>query len=461
MTTKKDDDPERKDDRIHHLPFLMLITNNAGPALSGSKQDRAPKKRELNRLLKQFRKCMNGIATEATTVGDVDELRSRFQKFAECVEMPPQSRDMAVNYFDAIEEVCSDNVSFPTEHRNSYNDDDDDDDDAEHDDDETGDNADIDQSDAPSEPCVEWRYSRSPLFSKQLLYLLWGGCESEIHLGWLRENHPKVAGRFVQRQHTAPEENGKVDTMIGPLTSSCDCSTCHRPRRLECAFEPVEFALASEFAESFVTTEFVKRTVCHRTVRDLLLNSAIRGARFLEQREVQERTSTDPWGNPLWGVDPNDTRGDYFGDYFVFLGTTWLQNTQKNTAIVNCPNCKCLSAFVCPECKCVLPSCRECEFGGGLKQTVLADDSDTPMSYDLSTWNGDDVMNSFDGLLVTGAVIEALLNAGHTCFSFVAVRCELGGLSEELLRRVDERSRNLFRSAGGVIQNSVASNHFG
>jgi hypothetical protein len=76
---------------------------------------------------------MDGITAETVTVGAVYELRARFQKFADCVEMPWESRESAFDYLDVLEEACNNIVSLPTELRDSSNDEDDDDDDDEED----------------------------------------------------------------------------------------------------------------------------------------------------------------------------------------------------------------------------------------------------------------------------------------------------------------------------------------
>ena len=174
--------------------------------------------------------------------------------------------------------------------------------------------------------------------------------------------------------------------------------------------------------------------VCHESVVETILQARYTGFQFLQQRSVLERKSQTRF------LVEDNLVGEHFGKYFVLAGQSWMPRF-KREAMQPCSGCGNGDSFTCPSCFGFFRTCNKCGFTPNWSQVREENEPFTNYTLDLSGWNGDDVANTVHGPVVSGAVIETLLEAGHTCFAYEPFTCVLDKLPPHLLSQAHKKSR--------------------
>jgi hypothetical protein len=288
---------------------------------------------------------------------------------------------------------------------------------------------------------VRWTYSNKGQFTSSLFYWLKGGVDSDFCFNAERESRPKLLGAFVSDPRIVDydDDAGLLDQCDFDR-NSIECPKC-RSTTLE-EFTNAKFAVVSKHLESFVGSTYLNGIIAvHKRLIPVFDNAAILGAKFLEQQPIKFEERQSPSGK---FTSKDDLLGQHFGTYKILLGSSWIREGKKVLLDATpCLKCGNPFPFFCSECNDISIYCFDCRNTDKLREEPSIEMERFRFALDLSDWNGDDIVNSFDGLCVSGRVIELLRATGQTCFTYGPINCDISHTKRALMSRIDELSRSM------------------
>lgn len=221
---------------------------------------------------------------------------------------------------------------------------------------------------------------------------------------------------------------------------SVDCPKCQKLIRLE--YKSAKFAVFSKYLEGFVGSSFLNGIIaCHKRLISVIDGAGISGARFLDQLRINAEDRRAASGK---FTSKEDLLGQHFGLYKVLVGSSWLrEGVRIRLDATPCPGCGNQHPYFCSECRDISIYCFECKRLETLQQEPTSSMKNFRFALDLSDWNGDDIVNSSDGLCVSGRVIELLRSTGQTCFTYGPVSCQISRVASSHAARITELSRDM------------------
>jgi hypothetical protein len=263
---------------------------------------------------------------------------------------------------------------------------------------------------------IVWEYESSGESTSELFYMLVGGypfAEALVELAKFVAD-PRIPIYADEEGHAELETQGRVFVECTEFNFTLSTSASN-----------FKFSVDAPLREDFVgQQENPGFTICHHRVRDLIVNRGFTGGIFLDS-------------------DRNEDEQDDSKFYCTWQGMKPIEHVRKKVLTI-CPKCRKLGTYVCEKCGQLRHTCKTCDLDAEFKSSTDNSPEYLCKPIDLKNWTGVDILKRSDGIIVTGEIIEFLLECGVSRFTHGHVPCEIGEVNKNLIQKIEQASRRLF-----------------